>query len=141
MSTVTLARINDAMHMRATNADGHTADLDGSAAIGGVGAGLRPMEMLLASLGACSSIDIVLILKKQRQRLDDLRLRVEAQRGAGKKANPFTAIHVHFDMYGDIKENKAEQAVRMSMEEYCSVAKMLEQACPITHSFTVHAAV
>ena len=138
MPTITLERINDAVHMRATNADGHTADLDGSAGIGGTGQGLRPMEMLLASLGACSSIDIVLILKKQRQSLTDLKLRIEAERGEGKKANPFTAIHVHFDMYGDIKEKKAEQAVRMSVEEYCSVVKMLEKACPITHSFTVH---
>ena len=68
MSTVHLARINDAVHMRATNADGHTADMDGSASIGGTGQGLRPMEMLLASLGACSSIDIVLILKKPSMR-------------------------------------------------------------------------
>ena len=141
MSTIHLARINNAVHMRATNADGHTADMDGSANIGGTGQGLRPMEMLLASLGACSSIDIVLILKKQRQTLVDLKLKIDAERGEGKKANPFTAIHVHFDMYGEIKENKAKQAVRMSMEEYCSVAKMLEKACPITHSFTVHPAV
>ena len=67
--TIHLDRQDDAFHMRATNALGQHADLDGAPDIGGHDRGLRPMQMVLASLGACSSIDVILILKKQRQQL------------------------------------------------------------------------
>ena len=138
--TVHLARQDDAFHMQATNALGQTASLDGAPDIGGHDRGLRPMQMVLASLGACSSIDVILILKKQRQQLTDLKMRVDAEREEGKVPSLFTKIHVHYDCYGpDLKENRVARAVKLSMEEYCSVAKMLEKQCPITYSFAIHA--
>ena len=79
----------------------------------------------------------IMILKKQRQRLDDIKVTVEGNRAEDQVPAVFTDIHIHFELTGKIKEKKAEKAVNMSMEEYCSVSKMLEKTVKITHSFEV----
>jgi putative redox protein len=106
-------------------------------AIGGGNKAMRPMHMVLSALASCSSIDVVLILKKQRQDLKDIKVTVEGKRVEGAVPAVFTDIHLHYQLFGNIKEKKAEQAVALSMEQYCSVSKMLEKAVNITHSFEV----
>ena len=123
--TVTLNRRDDAFNMQATSADGHTVLADGSAAIGGQNAGMRPMEMLLSSVGACSSIDVILLLRKQRQDLQDIRIAVSGQR-RDEEPRIFTDIHVAYTLVGEIDERKAERACRLSMEKLCSVSMMLK---------------
>ncbi len=134
---IELNRADDAFHFISSNQDGLTVESDGSPAIGGGNKAMRPMEMVLSAVASCSSIDIVMILKKQRQRLDDIQVTVEGKRAADQVPAVFTDIHIHFKMTGKIKEKKAEQAVKMSMEQYCSVSKMLEGTVNITHSHEV----
>jgi len=134
---IELNRADDAFHFISSNQDGLTVASDGSPAIGGGNKAMRPMEMVLSAVASCSSIDIVMILKKQRQRLDDIQVTVEGKRAEGKIPAVFTDIHIHFKLTGKIKEKKAEQAVTMSMEQYCSVSKMLEGSVNITHSHEV----
>ena len=134
---IELNRADDAFHFISSNQDGLTVESDGSPAIGGGNKAMRPMEMVLSAVASCSSIDIVMILKKQRQRLDDIKVTVEGKRAEGKVPAVFTDIHIHFKLTGKIKEKKAEQAVKMSMEQYCSVSKMLEGMVNITHSHEV----
>ncbi len=134
---IELNRADDAFHFISSNQDGLTVESDGSPAIGGGNKAMRPMEMVLSAVASCSSIDIVMILKKQRQRLDDIKVTVEGKRAEGKIPAVFTDIHIHFKLTGKIKEKKAEQAVKMSMEQYCSVSKMLEETVNITHSHEV----
>ena len=74
---ITLKRLNDAVHFEGSNEDGNTVHIDGSPAIGGEGKGLRPMQLLLVSLGPCSSMDVVCILKKMRQRREDIQVEVK----------------------------------------------------------------
>ena len=124
--------------MEATNETGNTLLTDGNPEIGGNNAAFRPMQMLLAAIGGCSSIDIIHLLKKQRAELRDLQIRVEGTRQEGAVPNLFTAFHVRFDLYGNVEERKAERAVRLSMEKYCSVAKTLEQTAPITWEYHLH---
>lgn len=123
--TVHLHRLDDAFHFQATSAEGHTVVTDGSEAIGGANAGMRPMQLVLAAVGSCSSIDIILLLKKQRQDLKDLRIAVT---GTRRETEPrlFTAIEVAYTLVGDIDEKKAERACRLSMEKLCSVSLMLK---------------
>ena len=123
--TVNLQRIDQDFNLRATSADGHTVVSDGSTAIGGHNAGMRPMEMLLSAVGSCSSIDIILLLRKQRQDLRDIRIAVS---GTRREEEPriFTAIHVAYTLVGDIDPKKAERACRLSMEKLCSVSLMLK---------------
>ena len=86
---------------------------------------MRPMQLLLSSVGACSSIDIILLLRKQRQDLKDIRIAVTGTR-RDEEPRIFTAIHVKYTLVGDLNEKKAERACRLSMEKMCSVSLMLK---------------
>jgi putative redox protein len=134
---IQIERLNNAVHLRATNEDGATLEMDGSPAVGGEKKGFRPMQMLLAALGGCSTIDIVSILKKQRQPVDDISITVEGEREPGVEPSLFRDIHVHFTLKGNLDEDKVRKAVDLSMEKYCSVAKTLEKTAAITYSFSV----
>ncbi|MBX2815306.1 MAG: OsmC family protein [Saprospiraceae bacterium] len=138
--TLNLERTSGLYHLTATNESGNQVMTDGSEGIGGEGKGMRPMEMLLASLAGCSTIDVVLILKRQRQDLQDIKIKVEAEKEKVESHSVFKTIHLHFDLYGEVKEKKAEQAISLSMEKYCSVAMALNKTSTITSSFSIHPA-
>ncbi|WP_420460454.1 OsmC family protein [Neolewinella sp.] len=125
MMTVNLRRRDDAFLFETTNAEGLTVLADASPAIGGQGGGMRPMELVLASVASCSGIDIMLLLKKQRQEVRDLRVRVTGQR-AETAPRVFTAIQVHYQFAGPQDAKKVERACRLSMEKLCSVSMMLK---------------
>lgn len=134
---ITIQRLNDAVHMEAKNEDSVTLNMDGTPDIGGVNGGFRPMQMLLAAAGGCASIDIVGILKKQRQQLDDLKVEVTGERIDVEEYSEFKTIHLHFIFTGKIDEKKAARAVALSLSKYCSVSKTLEKTAEITSSFEV----
>ena len=100
--------------------------------------GMRPMQLMLAGLGSCSAIDLILFLRKMRQELRDIKLTVTAEREEDKVPSLFTKIHVHYDLYGPIDERKATKAMELSLEKYCSVAKLLEKTAEISGDFTIH---
>ncbi|MEN9306648.1 MAG: hypothetical protein RL173_580 [Fibrobacterota bacterium] len=115
----------------ATNGSGASSTIDGPADMGGENAGLRPMETLLSALASCSSIDVIHILKKQRQELERLEVEVEGERADAVPA-VFTKIHLRFVAYGNLDAAKVQKAVELSMEKYCSVSKMLQPTVAIT---------
>ena len=80
MITIELNRLNDAFHFSAENENGNSVHLDASPDIGGENKGMRPMQMLLAAMGGCSAIDVINILRKQRQDLKDLKITVKGER-------------------------------------------------------------
>ncbi|MFM7330037.1 MAG: OsmC family protein [Bacteroidota bacterium] len=137
MTTIELRRVDSDYQMEARNATGNTILMDGSQKIGGHEAAMRPMEVLLASMGGCSAIDVISILRKKRQPVDDIRIRLEGEREHGVEPSLFRKIHAHFILYGKIDEAAARQAVELSMDKYCSVAKTLEATATITHSFEI----
>jgi putative redox protein len=128
---ITLQRLNDAVHFEAKNSDGNTIHMDGSPEIGGEGLGVRPMQALLMSLAGCSSMDVVSLLKKMRQPLEDMRVEVHGQRVDAVPA-VFEKIHMQFILKGEIEEERARKAIGLSVEKYCSVAKMLDKTAEIT---------
>lgn len=96
-----------------------------------------PMEMVLMSAGACSSVDVVSILKKARQQVSDVQVQLSAER-APSAPKVFTKLNLHFVVSGkEVNEKHVERAVSLSAEKYCSVALMLEKSVQITHSFEV----
>jgi len=135
---ITLNRVNDAVHFEGTSA---TTDvkvhIDGSPDIGGQGLGPRPMELVLMALGSCSALDLVSILKKQRQQIDEVKIDVAGQR---REAIPhiFTAIHISFYLKGNIDQAKAEKAAELAVKKYCSVHDMLAAGgVAITYSIEI----
>ena len=134
---VNINRQNQAVHFEATNTENLTVHIDGSAKAGGEGKGVRPMEMVLMALGSCSSIDLVLILQKMRQNLQDLKIEVEGKRAEDKVPKVFTDIHLRFILKGNLDENKVSKALDLAVNKYCSVKDMLQASVNITHSFEI----
>jgi len=135
---VELKRVNDAFHFEAVGAAEVPVHIDGSPEIGGVNAGARPMEMILMGLGGCSAIDIVLILQKQRQVIEDMSITVEGERVTNETPSVFKTIHVHYAFKGDLSEEKVKRAIDLSMEKYCSVTAILNKTAEVTHSFSIN---
>ncbi len=134
---ITINRLDDAYHLRAVNEDGNIVETDGAVQIGGSNKGMRPMQLMLVSAGSCSSIDIITILKKQRQPLADIGVEVTAEREQGKVPALFTKIHLHFRLKGNLEEDKVKRAVELSMEKYCSAVKILEKTAEVTSSYEI----
>jgi putative redox protein len=111
-----------------TDADGHTMRIDIPVEQGGNGTGFRPMQMLLSALCGCSAVDVISILKKQRQVLEGLTIEVDGHREEGKEPSLWKNIQLIFTITGEVDPSKAYKAVDLSMEKYCSVAETLRAA-------------
>ena len=124
--------------MQGESGSGHNLVIDGPESIGGLNQGMRPMELMLMSVGACSTVDVISILKKARQ--DVLNCIVEVE-GVRVDAVPavFEKIHLTFKVSGNnLNENKVKRAVELSAEKYCSASIMLKNAgVEIIHSVEI----
>lgn len=130
---VDLQRIDNDFHFEAFGADKIPVHIDAAAAIGGHHQGARPMELILMGLGGCSAIDIILILRKQRQQIDDFKIELIGAREENIEPSPFRKIHIRFLLRGaNLKLEKAQRAADLSMQKYCSVAAMLTATAQLT---------
>lgn len=97
-----------------------------------------PMEMVLEAIAGCSSIDILMILEKQKAAVRRYDVQVHGEREQGNAATPFTEIVLHYAIDTDASEEKVLRAVQLSVEKYCSVAKMLEKSVNIRYTLSVN---
>ena len=128
MATIKLARISGEYGFEASDAYGHTVRMDSSPETGGENFGVRPMQMLLMGLGGCSAIDVIAILRKQRQEVTGYEMVISGEREEGKEPSLWQSIHMEFHLFGSIDEDKANKAVELSLDKYCSVAATLSKA-------------
>ena len=131
---VNLSRVNKDYLFEVTNDNGHKVLLDNKSKKEGKVEGISPMELLLAGLAGCSSIDIIAILNKQKINPTDLKMDVEGDRIPDVVPSLFYKIKVNVRLEGDIPPGKAKRAVSLSFDKYCSVAKTLEYSTPIKYS-------
>jgi putative redox protein len=130
-------RLKDDDSIEGRTQSGHSVVMDRSPDVGGQNLGARPMEMMLLSLGGCTMIDVILILRKSRQVFSDIRIEVDAER-AEDIPQVFTKIHLHFVVTAaDIDPKRVERAINLSAEKYCSASRMLESVAEITHDFEI----
>lgn len=124
--------------MEGESGSGHNLMIDGPESIGGRNQGMRPMELMLMSVGACSTVDVIGILKKARQDVLDCTVEVEGERADAVPA-VFEKIHLSFKVSGkNLDEKKVTRAVELSAEKYCSASIMLRNAGVIlTHSVEI----
>ncbi len=125
---IELHRIDDGFNMEATDEAGHKVLMDTSGEQGGRNNGVRPMQMLIMGLGGCTAIDVVMILKKQKQEVSDFRISIQAEREEGKEPALWKSAHILFSLEGKIEEGKARRAAELSMQKYCSVAETLRRS-------------
>ena len=137
---VVLNRLDQDFHFEAKGSSPIPVHIDAAEGIGGHNAGARPMELLLMGLGGCTAIDVILILKKQRQMVEDFQIRVQGDREKieGTEKTPFRQINIQFELSGQIDGNKALKAIQMSMDKYCSATAQLEPSATITHSLLLN---
>jgi len=128
MTTVELSRVQNDYGFEATDAYGHTVRMDTSPESGGHNFGVRPMQMLLLGLAGCSAIDVISILKKQRQEVKDYKMVVKGEREKGTEPSLWKDIFVEFHIYGKVDEDKAKRAAELSMNKYCSVSETLRRS-------------
>jgi putative redox protein len=136
---IELKRVDDDFHFEALNETGNVAQMDAGEGIGGHNKGVRPMQMLIMGLGGCTAIDVILILKKQRQTISGFEITIDAERQKDVEPALWETVEIHYKLRGTIDHAKAERAVALSMEKYCSVSKTLEIAgAKINYKVTVN---
>jgi putative redox protein len=137
---VTLDRVDEGFHLEGSGVSPIKVHLDAAEEIGGQNAGARPMELLLMGLGGCTSIDVILVLKKQRQELRDLKIEVTGERELieGTEMKPFKKINIHYKFFGALDPVKVEKAIALSMDKYCSATAQLRPSAEITHSYEIN---
>lgn len=127
MIRIELVRSSGDYGFDVTDAMNHRLQTDSSRTGGGGDNGFRPMQLILAALGSCSAIDIVSILKKQHQEINGFSIVVEGEREENKTPSLWKSVQIHFVLQGNVDEEKASRAVRLSVEKYCSVAETLRR--------------
>lgn len=139
MIVVELERVQGDFGFVAKDTAQHTIQTDTSPENGGTDFGVRPMQTLLMALGGCSGIDIVSILKKQRQQIDAFTMTISGEREVGKEPSLWKKVNVVFRFTGKLDKEKVERACALSIDKYCSVAETLRRAgAAITWQFTVN---
>jgi putative redox protein len=122
------------MRFTGVNAAGHETLIDGNKK-----AAASPVEILLEALGACTGVDVVLILEKMRTPAARLEISLEGNR---QQTEPryYTEVRLRFDIWGDgINPDKLERAIRLSIEKYCSVYHSLRPDLKTVAEFRLHA--
>jgi putative redox protein len=133
---ITVQQAHDATFV-ARGDSNHWVVLDSIKKFGGAEAGTKPMEMVLMSLGGCTGMDVLSLLKKMRVDIDDFRIEISAER-ADEHPKVYTKIHIKYIFKGDdIGEDKVKKAVNLSQDKYCAVSAMLGKTAEITHDIKI----
>ena len=123
-----VTRMNDGFAFSAVDEAQHRIHMDIPVEQGGHGTGIRPMQALLSALGACSGVDIVMILNKQKETIEFFEMIIDGERETAKEPALWSSIHIVFKFKGTMTLEKAEKACALSIDKYCSVAATLKAA-------------
>lgn len=127
---VSLARKSEQLY-EGINSWGQSIELAGE------GQAVGPMEAVLLAGASCASIDLEMILKKMQQPLSGLEVKIVGDRADDQVPKVFVKVHLHFILYGAIEPAKAERAISLSVEKYCSVLTMVAKTATIDYSFEI----
>jgi putative redox protein len=136
MAEVTVTWQHEDLLLEAENDSGNTIILDSSEAVGGKNRGPRPLQLMLMSLAGCTSMDVISILQKKREPLQDFQVIVRAEQ-ADEHPRVYTKIHIEYVATGDIKETSLQRAIELSEQVYCPAQAMLRAAAEISSSYRI----
>ncbi len=97
---------------------------------------MTPMKALLASLGGCTGIDVLMILQKMREKVKEVNVYIDYER-AKDYPKIYTKIHIKYVVVGDVREESVERAIKLSEDKYCSISAMLSKSTEITRSYQI----
>ncbi|WP_456152411.1 OsmC family protein [Oceanibaculum nanhaiense] len=137
MSMKTRVKWIDGMAFMGESGTGHALVMDGAPEYGGKNLGPRPMEMLLLGLGGCTAFDVVMILQKGRQPIEDCQVEIEAER-AEDHPKVFTKVHMRYLVKGrGLSADAVNRAVELSVEKYCSATHIINKTAAMTHEVVI----
>lgn len=130
-------KLVDGITFMAESGSGHGIVVDAAPDAGGKNLGPRPMELVLMGAGACSAVDVVLILRKARQPITDCVVEMDSVR-ADTDPKVFTRIHLHYIVTGkSLAHAQVERAIKLSKEKYCSATLMLARTAEISYEVAI----
>jgi len=136
MATATVTWQHDGLLLEGENDTGNKIILDSAGQVGGQNRGPRPLQLLLIGLAGCTAMDVISILQKQRQPLQDFQVIVTADQ-ADKHPKVYTKIHIEYVATGAINEKALTRAIELSETTYCSAQAMLRHAAEISSSYRI----
>jgi putative redox protein len=135
----TTAQVNwvEGMQFVGEASSGHAIVLDGRAEAGGRDTGLRPMELLLVGLAGCTAMDVLHILRRKRQQVSGLQVKVEGER-AEEHPRVYTQIKLEYIVTGrELSDKAVVDAIELSEGKYCSASAMLSKTAEISYSYQI----
>jgi putative redox protein len=133
-------KLADGVTFVAESGSGHAVVVDAAPDVGGRNLGARPMELVLMGAGACTAVDVMLILRKARQPVTDCVVELEADR-AEEEPKVFTKIRLRYIVTGKgLAPAQVERAIKLSKEKYCSATIMLAKTAEVTFDYEVREA-
>lgn len=121
----------------ATDEKGHSTVMDAVKEKGGEGIGFTPGRLLLASVGGCTAMDIVQLLRKRRVSFSSVEVYVGGEQESGYPAY-YKKIRLKYVVKGkDVPEDEVERAIRLSKDVYCSVGATVEGRAVIETSYEI----
>ena len=136
MAQVSVTWQHEDLLLKAENDTGNTIILDSSTGVGGKNRGARPLQLMLISLAGCTSMDVLSILQKKREPVQDFQVIVTAEQ-AESHPKVFTSMHIEYIITGDVSEKAVQRAIDLSENIYCPAQAMLRPAATITSSYRI----
>ncbi|MFZ2358022.1 MAG: OsmC family protein [Anaerolineae bacterium] len=136
MAQVSVTWQHEDLLLEAENDTGNKITLDSSTGVGGKNRGARPLQLLLIGLAGCTSMDVLSILQKKREPVQDFQVIVTAEQ-AESHPKVFTSMHIEYVITGDVSEKAVQRAIDLSENIYCPAQAMLRPAATITSSYRI----
>ena len=124
------------MSFEGENERGLRIVMDATPAHGGDDLGPAPMEVFLHSLGGCTGMDVISILNKMREPVDEFYIEIEAER-APEHPKVYTKVHLKYIFRGNLNPKKVQKAIELSSYKYCSVTAMLRKTAEVTYEYHI----
>ncbi|HRI55601.1 MAG TPA: OsmC family protein [Anaerolineae bacterium] len=136
MAQVSVTWQHEDLLLQAENDTGNTIILDSGAGVGGKNRGARPLQLLLMGLAGCTAMDVLSILQKKREPVQDFQVTVS---GEQVESHPrvFPALHIEYIITGDVNEKAVQRAIDLSENIYCPAQAMLRAGATITSSYRI----
>jgi len=125
---------NEALRLKAEVTDGRGLELNSAKEMGSA---FTPMELFLFSVAGCTAMDVIWILERQRQKVDNFEI---SARGTRREEDPmyYQTIDLEYRIWGDqIRKDAVERAIRLSQDKYCSVRAMIKDNVKINVTFKI----
>ncbi len=135
----TIVKLVEGMQFVGRSTSGHAVLMDSSEDVGGSDSAARPVEVMLCSLGGCTGMDVISILRKMKTEPDDLRVEIKDTR-APDYPEVFTDIHITYRVRGNVPEANLKKAIELSLTKYCPISNSLARIAKVTSEYVIEPA-